>query len=82
MKVGTWVIVQTIYGKVNGVIEAIDENSPHNAWRNHPEKYPVIVKLQKPYSIWGKKITHMSFDWQGFPTKWERFARVNRLERY
>lgn len=80
MKVGTWVKVQTLYGTANGVVETIDENSKHNAWRKHPDKYPIIVKLQKPYCVLGSKITHMTFDWQGFPTKWERLLRINQLK--
>lgn len=82
MHAGDWVKVTTPYGKAVGVVEAIDEDSTHNNWRKHPERYPIVVRLQKPYKVFGKLITHMTFDWQGFPTKWERFARINQLELY
>ncbi len=82
MKKGDWVTVVTPYGRAIGTVEAIDTSSEHNAWRKHPEDYPIIVRLQKPYKVFGKPITHMTFDWQGFPTRWEKFARVNQLKLY
>ena len=79
---GSWVKVPTMQGETLGVVEAIDENSKYNAWRKHPANYPVVVRLQKPYAVLGRKYTHMTFDWQGYATRWERFLGINKLELY
>ncbi len=82
MQVGTWVTVHTPFGKSIGVVESIDTHSEQNNWRKDPENYPIIVRLKKPCNIFGRKINYITYDWQGFSTKWERVARINQLEIY